>query len=78
MTSPSQAAAASGGVPLLDIQRNMLPLRAELDAALARVCDSGRFILGPECEQLERAIARYCRDRRPWAVLQAATHCCWL
>ncbi len=60
MTSTSAAAAGSNGVPLLDIQRQHAPLRAELDSALARVCDSGRFILGPECEQLERAIAQYC------------------
>jgi len=39
----------------------MPPLRAELDAAMARVCDSGRFILGPDCEELERDIAAYCQ-----------------
>ena len=33
--------------------------RAELDAAYARVMDSGRFILGPEVEAFEREFARY-------------------
>ncbi len=47
-------------VPLLDIQRQHAPLRAQLDAAIARVIDSGRFVLGPECEQLEAAVAAYC------------------
>ncbi len=56
-----QPAAPSSSVPLLDIQRQHAPLRAELDAAVARVLDSGRFVLGPECEQLERAIADYCQ-----------------
>ncbi len=26
-----------------------------------RVCDSGRFVLGPDCEQLETALAAYCQ-----------------
>ncbi|HEX4147321.1 MAG TPA: DegT/DnrJ/EryC1/StrS family aminotransferase [Pirellulales bacterium] len=50
-------------VPLLDIQRQHAPLRAEIDAALARVCDSGRFILGPDCEELETRLAGYCQAR---------------
>ena len=57
---PSLPAAGSTNVPLLDIQRQHRPLRAELDAAVARVMDSGRFVLGPECEQLEKSIAEYC------------------
>ncbi len=61
MTAPLPPAARPTSVPLLDIQRQQGPLRAEIDAALARVIDSGRFVLGPECEQLERAVADYCR-----------------
>lgn len=44
-------------VPLLDLQAQYLPIRSELLAAIARVCDSGRFILGPEVEALERELA---------------------
>jgi dTDP-4-amino-4,6-dideoxygalactose transaminase len=44
-------------VPLLDLARQHAPLRAELDRALARVIDSGRFILGPEVEALEAEVA---------------------
>ena len=44
-------------VPLLDLQAQYRPLRAELLGAIARVCDSGRFILGPEVEDLERELA---------------------
>jgi dTDP-4-amino-4,6-dideoxygalactose transaminase len=50
-------------VPLLDVQRQYAPLREEIRAAVTRVCDSGRFILGPDCEELERAIAAYTRTR---------------
>jgi dTDP-4-amino-4,6-dideoxygalactose transaminase len=50
-------------VPLLDMQRQYQPLRDEIRAAIDRVCDSGRFILGPDCEQLEQSIAKYTRTR---------------
>jgi dTDP-4-amino-4,6-dideoxygalactose transaminase len=46
-------------VPLLDLQGQYGPLRDEILAAIARVCDSQRFIGGPEVEGLEREIARY-------------------
>jgi dTDP-4-amino-4,6-dideoxygalactose transaminase len=44
-------------VPLLDLQAQYRPLRSELLAAIERVCDSQRFILGPEVEQLEAELA---------------------
>ena len=43
-------------VPLLDLQAQYRPLRDELLAAVTRVCDSQRFILGPEVDELERAL----------------------
>lgn len=44
-------------VPLVDLQAQYGPLRHELLAAVTRVCDSQRFILGPEVEALERELA---------------------
>ena len=44
-------------VPLLDLTAQYRPLRDEILAAIARVCDSQRFILGPEVEALERELA---------------------
>ena len=44
-------------VPLLDLQPQYAPIRDELLAAIARVCDSQRFIMGPEVEGLERELA---------------------
>jgi dTDP-4-amino-4,6-dideoxygalactose transaminase len=41
------------GAPLLDLTRQYAPLREEMRAALDRVCDSQRFILGPEVEAFE-------------------------
>jgi dTDP-4-amino-4,6-dideoxygalactose transaminase len=46
-------------VPLLDLQGQYAPLRADLLAAITRVCDSQRFIGGPEVEALERELAAY-------------------
>ena len=47
--SPRAAPGPAGAVP---------PIRAELLAAIERVCDSQRFILGPEVEALEAELAQ--------------------
>lgn len=47
-------------VPFLDLARSHRPLRDQIVEALARVCDSGAFVLGPEVEHLERILAQYC------------------
>jgi dTDP-4-amino-4,6-dideoxygalactose transaminase len=44
-------------VPLLDLQAQYRPLRDEILAAITRVCDSQRFIMGPEIDALERELA---------------------
>lgn len=44
-------------VPLLDVNAQNIPLEAELKSAFDRVLRSGQFILGPEIERFERAIA---------------------
>jgi dTDP-4-amino-4,6-dideoxygalactose transaminase len=45
-------------VPLLDLQAQYAPLRDELLAAITRVCDSQRFIMGPEIAAFEDEVAR--------------------
>ena len=47
-------------VPLFDTRTPLAPLRAELDAAVARVLDGGAYILGPEVAAFEREFAAYC------------------
>jgi len=44
-------------VPLLDLKAQYLPLREQMLESITRVCDSQRFILGPETEALERELA---------------------
>jgi dTDP-4-amino-4,6-dideoxygalactose transaminase len=53
------SSAAKTAVPLLDLQAQYRPIREELIAAITRVCDSGRFIMGVEVEALERELAEY-------------------
>ncbi len=36
------------------------PLREEILAAITEVCDSGRFVFGPDCQQLEQDVAAFC------------------
>ncbi len=47
-------------VPMLDFRRDYAPLREEILAAIASVCDSQRFILGPEVASFEAAAAIAC------------------
>jgi dTDP-4-amino-4,6-dideoxygalactose transaminase len=48
------------GVPLFDTSTPLAPLRGELRAAVERVLDSERYILGPEVAAFEREFAAYC------------------
>jgi dTDP-3-amino-3,4,6-trideoxy-alpha-D-glucose transaminase len=48
------------GVPLFDTSAPLGPLRVQLRAAVDRVLDSERYILGPEVEAFEREFAAYC------------------
>jgi len=52
-------------VPFLDLQAGYRELKAEIDAAVARVTASGWYIGGPEVAQFEADFAAYC----------GATHC---
>src|SRR3954470_11602624 len=55
-------------VPLLDLQAQYRPLREEILAAIARVCDSQRFIMGPEIDALERELSSMLGIRHAIAV----------
>jgi len=49
----------SAPVPFNDLSRGTEHIRAELDAAIARVVSSGWFVLGPEHDALEVELADY-------------------
>jgi dTDP-4-amino-4,6-dideoxygalactose transaminase len=52
-------AAATMQVPMLDLQAQSRPIRDALVDAVTRVCDSQRFIMGPEVEGMERDMAAF-------------------
>ncbi|MGQ0842059.1 DegT/DnrJ/EryC1/StrS family aminotransferase [Actinokineospora sp.] len=47
-------------VPFLDLRAPYAELRADIDAAVARVLASGWYLLGPETEAFEAEFAAYC------------------
>jgi dTDP-4-amino-4,6-dideoxygalactose transaminase len=49
--------------PFLDLRSATEEVRAEIDEAVARVLDSGHYILGPEVEAFEREFAVRCGAR---------------
>jgi dTDP-4-amino-4,6-dideoxygalactose transaminase len=59
---------ASSTIPFVDFRPHVAALRTELDAAVARVLDSGWFILGPEVEAFERELAAALGARAAVAV----------
>jgi dTDP-4-amino-4,6-dideoxygalactose transaminase len=47
-------------VPYLDLKAQYTTIRAEVQAALAEVCDSARFAQGPPTQAFEQEFATYC------------------
>ena len=47
-------------IPFLDLRAVYLELKPEIDAAMARVADSGWYILGKEVASFEEAFASFC------------------
>ena len=55
-------------VPLLDLKAQYAGIREDVLAAITRVCDSQRFIMGPEVDALERELAAMLRVRHAIGV----------
>ena len=55
-------------VPFFDMAAELRPIRAEVDAAIARVLDSGVFIGGPEVDAFERELAAFAGVRHAVGV----------
>jgi dTDP-4-amino-4,6-dideoxygalactose transaminase len=70
MTKTAATAAATlsddpsaGPIPFIDLQAQRRRLGTRIDAAIARVLDHGRFIMGPEVRELEDRLADFCGSR---------------
>jgi dTDP-4-amino-4,6-dideoxygalactose transaminase len=59
---------SAAAVPFVDFKAHVRAVRSELDAAVARVLESGWFILGPEGEAFERELAQALGARHAVAV----------
>lgn len=64
-------------IPMLDLTRQYHALEHEIEAALRRVLDSGRFILGPEVQAFEQEVAEYLGVKHAVGVA-SGTDALWL
>ena len=47
-------------IPLLDLKKQIAPIRREVDFAIKEVIDNANFVLGKQIDELEDEICRYC------------------
>ena len=64
-------------VPLLDIQRQMEPLRAEMETAISHVFKTGHFVLGEKVQQFESSVAEYCHTAYAIGCASGVMHYYW-
>ena len=48
-------------IPLLDLTRQYYSIKDEINAGIQEVLESGRFILGPQVESLEKEMVNFCQ-----------------
>jgi dTDP-4-amino-4,6-dideoxygalactose transaminase len=47
-------------IPILDLKKQIAPIRKELDLAIKRIIDNANFVLGQEIQEFEDAVTKYC------------------
>lgn len=62
------ADAVEVSIPLVDLKAQYSLLRSRIDARIQKVLSEGRYILGPEVEELEAALARFSGARHAICV----------
>ena len=62
---------ATDAIPFLDLRAAHDELREEIAAAVARVVESGRYVLGEELDAFEREFAAYCGTKQCVGVASA-------
>ena len=55
-------------IPFIDLHAQQVAIKSKIDAAIARVMEHGKYIMGPEVVQLEQQLARYVDARHCIAV----------
>src|SRR3989338_1263814 len=46
-------------IPILDLKKQIAPIRAEIDAAIKKVIDNANFVFGREIQEFEEELVRY-------------------
>ena len=78
MASQAPASAAPAmQVPLLDLKPQYQPLAAEIQAAIAKVCASQHFILGPRSGSSRPRSPPTASAATASASPRAPMRCCW-
>lgn len=50
-------------IPILDLKKQIAPLRRELDVAIKQVIDRASFVFGPQGDDFENEVSKYCKVR---------------
>ena len=58
-TKSEAVSVSQNKIPILDLKPQYQAIQSEIKSAVNRVLESGQFILGPEVEQFEAAVATY-------------------
>lgn len=48
-------------IPILDLKRQIIPIRKKLDVAIKKVIDRASFVFGREIEDFENEVTKYCK-----------------
>ncbi len=67
-SNPRPASGYETMIPLVDLRAQYQEIKHEVEAAIHRVLESSRFVLGPEVEAFEQGFATFCRTRHAVAV----------
>ena len=65
--------AATAAMPFADLQAQYRALKPSIDARIQRVLDHGRYIMGPEVDELEAVLARFSGVRHCVTVASGTT-----
>ena len=55
-------------IPILDLKKQIAPIRGELDLAISHVIDNANFVFGNEIQEFEDAVTGYCKVRHAVAI----------
>lgn len=67
-SNPRPAPGHDTMIPLVDLRAQYQEIKHEVEAAIHRVLESSRYVLGPEVEAFEQEFATFCRTRHAVAV----------